>query len=177
MTNALELTAADVMTTEVITVSVDDRVEDAVQFLIDARITGAPVVDRWGNAQGVFTLTNACDLNGLAGNGSGDAEDSSAVIDAVALLTLDLRTRFPDTIRLEDRFKDKLVREVMTPHVETVLETSPLTAATNGILDRGMHRIFVRDAGNKLVGVITSLDLLRVLAEVLEGKVGTELPT
>jgi len=162
--------------TEVITVSIDDRVEDAVQLLIDARITGAPVTDKWGNAVGVFTLTNACDLNGLAGNGTGDAKDTSAVIDAVALLTLDLRTRFPDSIRLEDRFKDKRVADVMTPHVQTVLDTSLLTEATNGILDRGMHRVFVRDAGNKLVGVITSLDLLRVLAEVLEGKAVTEQP-
>jgi len=183
--NTAELTARQIMTPEVISVQVDDTVQEAAQLLLDARITGAPVVDRWGNAVGVFTLANACEYTNGQGAASkdtkGDRSDRSdrkgnrhseilLESDDEAYYRIDLKRRWPTPLTVEEPLKHKKVGDVMTPRVHSVLDASPLTDVTSCILDRGIHRIFVRDADNKLVGIITSMDLLRVLADMLEGK-------
>ena len=55
----------------------------------------------------------------------------------------------------------------MTPRVHSLPDDSPVSHVVSVLLDRGIHRIFVRDADNKLVGIITSMDLLRVLDDLL----------
>jgi predicted transcriptional regulator len=166
--NARELTAREIMTQEVISVQVDDSVEEAAQLLLDARITGAPVIDRWSNAVGVFTLANACESN------NHHAEAGARIEEDEAFYRLDLKRRFPISITLDEWPKDKKVGDVMTPAVHSVLDTSTLAEVTNFMLDRGIHRLFVRDRDNKLMGIITSMDLLRVFAEVLEDKLVPE---
>jgi CBS-domain-containing membrane protein len=171
--NTAELTARQIMTPEVISVQVEDTVQEAAQLLLDARITGAPVVDRWGNAVGVFTLANACEYtNGQNDGQNGPSKSGQAQLEAddEAYYRIDLRRRWPTPLTVEEPMKHKKVGDVMTPRVHSVLDASPLTEVTSCILDRGIHRIFVRDADNKLVGIITSMDLLRVLADVLDGK-------
>jgi len=171
--NTAELTARQIMTREVISVQVEDTVQDAAQLLLDARITGAPVVDRWGNAVGVFTLANACEHNNNHENHNNKNVQSgpiAAVEDDEAYYRIDLKGRWPTPLTVVEPLKHKKVGDVMTPRVHSVLDASPLSDVTSCILDRGIHRIFVRDADNKLVGIITSMDLLRVLADVLDGK-------
>ncbi|MBN2489707.1 MAG: CBS domain-containing protein, partial [Planctomycetes bacterium] len=91
-----------------------------------------------------------------------------------AFYRLDLKRRFPVPIALEAWPEDKNVGDVMTPAVHSVLDTATLGEVTNCMLDKGIHRLFVRDPDNKLLGIITSMDLLRVFAERLEPKVATE---
>ena len=183
--NVTELTARDIMTPEVITVQLDDSVEEAAQLLLDARITGAPVIDRWGNAVGVFTLTHAVDQMNGNGDGPSGADNSDGDgprpsgrnginHDEEAFYRLDLRRRWPPQDLVREKLKDKKVGDVMTPRVHSVLDTSLLAEVTSCILDRCIHRIFVRDADNKLVGIITSMDLLRVLGDILEGKLAAQ---
>jgi len=171
-----ELNARAIMTTEVITVQVDDPIQDAAQLLLDARITGAPVIDRWGNAVGVFSLTNAVDSS------NNSNENKSTVSDKVlktpddeSYYSLDLRRGWPPTpLTMKEPLKDKKVGDIMTPRVHSVLDSASVAEVTSYLLDRGIHRLFVRDSDNKLVGIITSMDLLRVFAEVLDGKLITE---
>ena len=49
------LTAADMLTRDVVTLRADTRTLEAVQLLLDHRISGAPVVDEEGLLIGVFT--------------------------------------------------------------------------------------------------------------------------
>jgi CBS domain-containing protein len=65
----MKLTAHDVMSTEVITVSAETRVEEAAAYLAGYRITGLPVVDEHGAVVG---LVNDFDLIGKHGPKVGD---------------------------------------------------------------------------------------------------------
>ncbi len=164
MMNVREMTAREIMTPEVIAVQVDDPIPDAVQLLLDARITGAPVIDRWGNAVGVFTLTDAADFK----NQNADSRDDES------FYRFDLKRRQAVPFKMQESLKDSLVGDFMTPRVHSVTDTASVNEVTGYILDRGIHRIFVRDTDNKLVGIITSIDLLRVLSELLEKQPITE---
>lgn len=47
--------AKDAMTTDMVTVSPDSTIEDAMRLLIDERISGAPVVDQHGKLIGIIS--------------------------------------------------------------------------------------------------------------------------
>ena len=168
------------MTPEVITVQVDDSIPDAAQLLLDARISGAPVIDRWGNAVGVFSLSDAVDFNNYTnGNTNGDGQTPEEKLlkspDDESFYNPDLPHGWPPTPpTMKEPLKDKQVGDIMTPRVHSVPDTAPVSEVAGYLLDRGIHRILVRDGDNKLVGIITSMDLLRVLADVLDGKFSSE---
>lgn len=49
------LTARDIMTDDVVTVGPDTRIQEAIELLLDQRISGLPVTDRAGNLIGIVT--------------------------------------------------------------------------------------------------------------------------
>jgi CBS domain-containing protein len=57
-----ELTARDLMTPSVLTVSPDLSVEAALRILDENRVTGLPVVDASGRLKGIFTETDRLNL-------------------------------------------------------------------------------------------------------------------
>lgn len=58
----------------------------------------------------------------------------------------------------------RLVRDVMTPEVLTVNQADPLEEAIRRMAFEGGHRLFVLDGDERLVGIVTSMDVLRELA-------------
>jgi CBS domain-containing protein len=56
-----------------------------------------------------------------------------------------------------------LVRDVMTPVVFSVTPGTAVTNVVEEMIARRVHRLFVIDASGVLVGVISTLDLLRKL--------------
>jgi len=56
-----------------------------------------------------------------------------------------------------------LVRDVMTPAVFSVLPDAPVRQVVKDMVACKVHRLFVVDRAGVLVGVISSLDLLRYL--------------
>ena len=57
-----ELTARDLMTPSVLTVSPELSVEAALRILDENRVTGLPVVDASGRLKGIFTETDRLNL-------------------------------------------------------------------------------------------------------------------
>jgi CBS domain-containing protein len=60
--NHFQPTAADLMTPSALVVSPDTSVDEAIQVLIDHRVTGVPVVDEDGRLRGIFTETDRLNL-------------------------------------------------------------------------------------------------------------------
>jgi predicted transcriptional regulator len=60
--------------------------------------------------------------------------------------------------------ESRLVRDVMTPEVLAVAERAPLEHAVRRMAFEGVHRLVVVDDDERLVGIITSMDVLRELA-------------
>ena len=56
------------------------------------------------------------------------------------------------------------VKDVMTHELITVSPADPLGVVARCLVEHGIHRLPVVDAG-RLVGILTSLDLVRLIAE------------
>jgi predicted transcriptional regulator len=58
----------------------------------------------------------------------------------------------------------RLVRDVMTPEILAVGPDDPIDRAIRSMAFEGVHRLMVLDAERRLLGIVTSMDVLRELA-------------
>jgi CBS domain-containing protein len=145
--------AKNVMTTDVLTVSQDASVLEAVRLMLQRRISGLPVVDASGA------------LVGMVSEG-----------DFLRRSELGTQPRHPRWIeflmgagRLADEYihtNGRKVREVMTEGVYSVTEEAPLEEIVELMEHRRIKRVPVL-SGNKITGIITRSNLLRAFAGVM----------
>jgi CBS domain-containing protein len=155
------LTARDVMTREVRTVDADWSLDELRSFLVSLSITGAPVCDKAGKLIGVVSST---DLMRAASEGTTSSENSRHQYYS----TVDDNLSGEDMRGLHiDSPSGTTVREIMTPLVFEVEPEAPIHDVAD-IMARGrIHRVFVL-RGGKVEGVISALDLVRVLRDMTE---------
>jgi CBS domain-containing protein len=55
------------------------------------------------------------------------------------------------------------VREIMSPQILSVPAEMTLDAVARTLHEKQVHRVFVRDAAGAIVGVVSTMDLLRAL--------------
>lgn len=143
----------DVMTTEVLTFSPEDAVEDAYRRLTEAGHDGAPVVDEQRHVVGMLT--------------TGD------------LLVQETKLHYPTVVSLfgaylelpssHRRFEEELrkavgasVGDVMSEHVHTCSPHDTLEQAATTMHDNDVSRLPVTEGG-RLVGIIARGDILRAI--------------
>ena len=146
----------DLMNPDIMTVADDMTTNELARYLIEREISGAPVVDSEGHLIGVVSMT---DIGRNVAEPSDDepSRGSSFYGDIAADLTLeDLGQRY-----VEERVVT--VRDVMTPVVHNVPVTASVAEAARIMVDQHIHRLIVT-RGKEPVGIITSLDLLKVVA-------------
>ena len=146
----------DLMNPDIMTVADDMTTTELARYLIEREISGAPVVDGEGHLIGVVSMTD------IGRNVAEPADDESSqgksfYDDIAADLTLeDLGQRY-----VEERVVT--VRDVMTPVIHNVPVTASVAEAARMMVDQHIHRLIVTQ-GKEPVGIITSLDLLKVVA-------------
>ena len=150
-------TVKDLMNPDVMTVA-DDMTTDALaRYLIEREISGAPVVDSEGQIIGVVSMTDI-GRNMAEPSDVETSRRSGFYRDIDADLTLeDLGQRY-----VEERAFT--VRDVMTPVIHQVPLTASAREAARLMIDQHIHRLVVTE-GKEPVGIITSLDLLKVVAD------------
>jgi predicted transcriptional regulator len=147
----------DVMNPDVMTVADEMTTGELARYLTEREISGAPVVDSQGHLVGVVSMTDigrhmAEPFEFESSRGSEFYRDSS------------------EDMPLEDfgqRYIEQsvaTVRDVMTPVVHQVPETATVAEAAQVMVREHIHRLVVTQ-GRQPVGIITSMDLLRVVAE------------
>ena len=146
----------DRMTPDIMTVADDMTTDDLVRFLNEREISGAPVVDSQGHVIGVVSMTDIArhlaEPSHLEPGGAGFYRDTEYDV------TLeDLGQRYVEG-------RAVTVRDVMTPVVHHVAAGASVAEAARIMVDRHIHRLVVTE-GRQPVGMITSIDLLRVVAE------------
>lgn len=158
-TTTMTKTAKDVMTTPVLGVRPDMTVRELAAFLADHQISGAPVLDVLNRIVGVVSTTDVAQGDSLDAELAGDHSDPAR----------DVRD-WEDQVNREDlralhvEEGDVLVRDIMTPAVYSVREDAPVEAMARTMVSGRIHRLFVTRQG-RVVGIVTSLDLLRLLYE------------
>ena len=137
----------EVMSRDVVTFSAETDLIDAIEVLAERHISGAPVLmgDRI-----VGVLTSSDILEFVASNPSTLADFGEADTSANSWSALAGHT----------------VGEAMSGGPAcTLAPDAPVQAAADLMRQANIHRVFVVDRNERLVGVVTSLDVTRALAE------------
>lgn len=145
--------AADIMTTNVIAASPDDRVSDVVELMLEKKISGMPVIDDERNVVGMVTEGDFLRRTELGTRRErarwlefilGPAKSASDYVEANA----------------------RRVAEVMTPNPISVTLYTPLNDIVTLFEEHNIKRVPVTTNG-KLAGIVTRVDLLRALSREL----------
>jgi CBS-domain-containing membrane protein len=146
------LTARDIMTTDVVTVSPDDDVSQAARILLEKHINGIPVVDASGLVTGIL-----CQSDLIA---------QQKKISLPSLFTLlDGYISFSSTKNLDKEFKKIAaikVSDAMTSPSVTVSPDTTIEEVATLMVNRGFHTVPVVEDG-KLAGVIGKEDVLKTI--------------
>lgn len=146
-------TAEEVMTANPISVRESVTIHEAVGFLVDKGISGAPVIDESGRPVGVISQSDILFHERETPDRLEPPEYESGQ---------PLMRKAYDEFQIE-RVDSTRVSELMTPAVFAVGRTTPILQVVKEMCTLNVHRLFVVDGDGVLVGVITALDLLRDL--------------
>lgn len=155
-----DATAADVMTRELLTVHEDLGVRELADFLMENEISGVPVLDSEGRPVGVVTATDITEMGRREPDLRVDRSDPRFFVRA-----------FDEQIDIEELHsfhlenEERLVRDIMTPKVLSVPSDMPVSQVAREMITGRIHRIFVTDLGGQLIGVVSALDLLKLLTQ------------
>lgn len=173
----------DIMTTDVLTVSPELTIREAMDLLVERHISGAPVVAN-GNVIGIITATDllafAASLPGVPEERSdrddwnGELPDWSDGNEAPGAYFTELwdnagaevtgrlaSTRGPEWNVLEEH----TVGDAMTATpLCTLAPSATVEQAAEFMHATGVHRVLVVDEG-ELAGIVSAMDVARVVAE------------
>jgi CBS domain-containing protein len=151
--------AKDVMTTPVLSVRPDMTLRELAAFLAEHQISGAPVLDASQRVVGVVSTADVVQSDQAQARLSESRSDPSR----------DVRD-WEDRLNAEDLWAlhvedgEVLVQDIMTPAVYMVKEDAPIPVLARAMVSGRVHRLFVT-RGGRLVGIVSSLDLLKLLYE------------
>lgn len=153
-----EKLARDVMNEDVFTVPADLSVRELASVLLDREISGAPVVDEDGKLVGVVSFRDIA----LASSGGSSVDRDQSNPDFFVRGWED-RLEMSELASFQVEDEGLTVGEIMTPGVYAVDAGSPVSDVAETMLGGHLHRVLVtRD--EKVVGIITTSDMLRLLA-------------
>lgn len=148
-------TVGDFMTRqdELLVAKTTTTVDEALEILVQNRITGLPVVDETGKLIGVVSDFDLLALDTISGNRT---SDSSLFPEAG-----NTWKAFKEIQKLISKTHGKTVGDVMTPSPLIVQETSNLEDAARLLLDTQKRRLPVVDGNGKLVGLLTRGNVIK----------------
>ena len=149
--------AADVMTREVIAIAPDATIGEAVQIMLDKRISGLFVIDAANRLQGILTEGDLLHRSEL-----GTARRSSWWLRLFA--PGQSAANFTES-------HSRRVADLMTPNVITVAEDAELADIVRVLERNNIKRVaVVKDGG--VTGVISRANLLRALSAIAREAAG-----
>jgi len=152
MFDTSNLTAADLMTRDVVTVGPNDTLRHAAKIMLDRAVSGLPVVDAEGHAVGIISERD------LIGPDAAAEKRARWWLDILAEGE-ELSPYFIAAINGMNR----AVSSVMHTDLITVSEDTPLREVAEQIARQNIRRVLVMRAG-KLVGIVARRDLVKALA-------------
>ncbi|XP_044496508.1 CBS domain-containing protein CBSX1, chloroplastic-like isoform X6 [Mangifera indica] len=122
-------------------------VDEALEILVERRITGFPVIDDDWKLVGLVSDYDLLALDSISGGGRAD------------------NSMFPEVDstwkKLLSKTNGKVIGDLMTPAPVVVRETTNLEDAARLLLETKHRRLPVVDANGKLVGIITRGNVVR----------------
>jgi CBS domain-containing protein len=144
----------DAISTSVVSINPQDTLREAVNIMVENRVSALPVVDARGHCVGVISVT---DLLGMTKDLSDelDALSESRGLDHEALVQ-----KLEQADVLTEQVKGWMSSEVVSVGIE-----STIRHAARQMLRNRVHRLVVLDDQRHIVGIVSTMDLLAAFAE------------
>jgi CBS-domain-containing membrane protein len=146
------LTAGDVMTKDVITVTKDISIRALAELFARHRISSAPVVDDSGELIGIVTESDLIE------------QDKSLHIPTVIslfdwVIYLESNKKFEKELK---KMTGQTVGDIYTREVEAATPATPVSELADIMSTRKIHAVPVVE-GHKVVGIVARIDLIRTM--------------
>lgn len=138
---------------ELITARLATPLGEVADLMSRHRVTGIPIVDEWGALCGLVTAATLAQLT--RGTGSLPQDQSWGPAQPAA------EPHFP--------WRELEASDVMTTDLVTVMHDAGLRDAARAMSNRGVHRAVVLGKDRNVMGVLSALDFVLLVAE---GKLG-----
>ena len=150
-------TARDLMVPNPISLRADANVHEALALLTDKGFSAAPVIDDAGRPIGVLSRSDLLVHDRERGN--------YVPPSATYFYEQELHTRRgkPKPGFQIENVDPTTVRDLMTPAVFAVAPTTTAPKVVNDMIGLRVHRLFVVDDDGVLIGVISTMDVLKRL--------------
>jgi len=136
----------DIMTTEILTIKENTQIRDVIKIFVNNDISGLPVLDHDGYLTGVVSATDILKQ---------ESSHNFYITNIVKNYELEL---------LEDaKLFDQPVLSIMSQDLFTVEPDATIAKMAKIMYENKIHRLLVTEY-NKLVGIVTTFDLLKLLA-------------
>ncbi len=153
----LNTTLKEVVSSDVVYVNPQDTLREALDLMVENRVSAMPVVDARRRCIGVISVTDLLgmtkdlgdELNALSESGGLDHEALVKKLEHADLLT--------------EQVQVWMSRDVVSVEINTTVENAALQMLRNRV-----HRLVVLDDGRRLVGVVSTMDLLAAFVDAAE---------
>ncbi|GMH35570.1 hypothetical protein BSKO_03438 [Bryopsis sp. KO-2023] len=158
-----DLTAADIMTPSVLSIDVDASVFIAMETLVEAGVSGLPVVDDDKKVVGVVSAYDVLALDCTPGQLDKSDGFFPPVNRCINEYDGDRNAMWREFLTLRESIQKAqatLVGDSMHKTF-TVPLTKPMSDVADFIVQKRLHRVFVVDGDERLIGVISRGDIMR----------------
>lgn len=143
----------DIMSRDVVTIRAADTIHEALTLMGENRVSALPVVDNHDHCVGILSTSDLVDM-------TRDVDD-----DIQHLELVDAASQRFLLDRLAHSMGNESVQSFMSEMVATVgLETS-IGRATREMLRNRVHHLPVVDEHEKLIGIVSTMDILAEVAD------------
>jgi CBS domain-containing protein len=146
-----ELRVEDAMSTDIVTIAAHSTMSEAARRLLQAQVSGAPVVDEQGRCVGVLS------------GGDFVKRDAQRSEGPEAALEFDPVQGYQVQSEAND-----LVCNQMSVAVQTIDPHLPLLEAARYMCLQHVHRLIAVDDSHRPIGVVSSLDLSAAVLKIIE---------
>jgi len=161
MQTLTRILAKDIMRTDVATLRPEDTLESAIELFEEMHIARAPVVDGAGALVGVLSASDIARFNREKGRGRARTEERPEALEDELSEEEGL---FEVDAYSEELLGSERVCDWMTARVITARPESTLRELCKLMSREAVHRVVIAN-GRQLVGLVTSFDVVRCVAE------------
>jgi CBS domain-containing protein len=148
------LTAKDIMTRNVVTVTPDTSLEELAALLVSNRISGVPVVDANGSLAGIVTENDLISQNKRL-------HIPTVVSFLDAAIYLESSKKFADEVK---RVTATKVADISVKKVITITEDTSLTDIATIMSEKKVHILPVVKA-DKVIGIVGKRDVVKAVSQ------------
>lgn len=155
------LVARHLMTSTVVSLSSSETLESGLSKLKEHHISGAPVVNEQGELVGILSLSDVIDFQSPERQVPTPAVGSYP--DWPSLWKLIDESEHGEHLNLTDQ-----VANYMTSTVKSAEESTSLLELARMMCDGHWHHLPIVDANQKLIGIVTTMDIMAALVHTAE---------